>query len=625
MSPTVPFQSSSIASRLGTASIVAAGVALLIAVVTLTLLQYISLRHRLVADSRTEARIIADTVTSAVLFADRKTADETLQTMLNSEVVSHVAVMLPGGEIFAVAPATARQLPAHLEPGAHFSGSTLRIVEPITHEGVPLGHICIEKALAQMYSQIAIYAASCLAVCLGAFWLIAILIGRAKRAISDGEMKLQRLAHFDPVAQVWNRNAFSHYLKSKLDNATPDGWVAVLLFDLDNFKTINDNFGHHVGDELLRSVAVRLQAALQDHDLLFRLGGDEFSVILSECRDRASIGELAAGMVDRFVAPFYIEGQELFVTCSIGISIYPDDASDVNTIVRNADLAMYRAKLQGKNTYRAFSPEMNEQVKRRMLIESALRRALTRNEFTLHYQPQFKLESGELTGAEALLRWTSPELGTISPVEFIPIAEESGLIIGIGDWVLRAACVQIAGWLEHGFHPPTISINLSAKQLRQPGLAKSILDTVAQHGILPTMLELELTESMLMENLAETVSEFSALQAQGMRLSIDDFGTGYSSMAYLKRLPLDKIKIDRAFIKDLPHSHNDCRIVTAMIAMSHSLGLTVVAEGVERQDQADFLLNEGCDTVQGYLYGRPLYREAFEKLLKNEYRSPSIV
>jgi diguanylate cyclase (GGDEF)-like protein len=378
---------------------------------------------------------------------------------------------------------------------------------------------------------------------------------------------------------------------------------------------INDIFGHHGGDELLRKVAERLRTKLGTEDMLCRLGGDEFAVIMTGNRDLIALKETATAVSRLFCRPFSMEAQEVHITCSVGISVYPNDATDMRELIRHADIAMYRAKTEGKNTYQLFVPEMNDRIKKRALLEAGLRRALEKDEFTLNFQPQYDLQSTRMIGAEVLLRWSSPELGNVSPLEFIPVAEDSGLIIPIGDWVMRTACEQIADWQRQGFSVPRISINLSVSQLRHPQIARHILHLIKDCAVDPRMIELELTESVLMENVEEYIGGFAELQASGINLSIDDFGTGYSSMAYLKRLPLDKVKIDRAFINDLPHADNDRQIVTAMIAMAHNLGLTVTAEGVERQEQADFLRDIGCDSVQGYYFNRPLSAHQFEALL----------
>lgn len=608
---------STITSRLGSASIVSAAVALLLAVFALTAVEYFNLRRALVEDSRVEADILADNISSAVLFEDKKAATETLQTMRVSKILNQAAVILRDGSLFAAASGQSAipQLTTH--PSYLFGWWELQVVEPIRHQDSIIGYIYLNKTLARMYIQIITYFASSTGVGAAALLLMWLLVSRTKRALTDSEQKLHRMAHIDAVTHIWNRNAFNIYLKSSIDHAEQHRQhIAVLLLDLDNFKTINDTFGHQGGDELLHLVAKRLQSALGDQDVLSRLGGDEFAVILIGWPDQDAVLRVAASIAKLFSSAFLVGSQELYITCSIGISTYPDDAKDMHTLVRNADIAMYRAKMQGKNTYQPFLPEMNDRIKKRVLLEAGLRRALLNNEFTLHYQPQFDLKSLRLAGAEVLLRWNSTELGSVSPADFIPIAEESGLIIPIGDWVLHTACAQISQWNRSDFDVPTISINLSAQQLRVPHLADHILNIVADNGIAPYMLELELTESVLMENVLEYIEGFTLLQSRGMRLSIDDFGTGYSSMAYLKRLPLDKIKIDRAFISDLPHAENDRQIVTAIIAMAHSLGITVTAEGVERQEQADFLQGINCDFVQGFYFGRPVPAASFEKFMQ---------
>jgi predicted signal transduction protein with EAL and GGDEF domain len=361
-------------------------------------------------------------------------------------------------------------------------------------------------------------------------------------------------------------------------------------------------------------VAQRLFNLLGDQDIVCRMGGDEFALVLQR-PDARALPLIAESITKLFAEPFAIESQEVSITCSLGVSIYPDHAADQDTLVRNADIAMYQAKLGGKNTFQFFTAEMSRALQRRTAIEKGLRNAIAADELTLNFQPQYDLHNLELVGVEALLRWHSAELGSVAPTEFIPIAEESGLIISIGEWVLQSACRQMAEWRQLGLLLPVMSINFSAKQLRAPNLAQHILAVVEQAQIDPRLIEIELTESIMMENLHSLIDDFSTLQQQGIKLSIDDFGTGYSSMAYLKRLPLDRIKIDRAFVRDLPHNANDREIVAAMIAMAHNLGLSVTAEGVEQKNQADFLREIGCDTVQGFYFGKPMPASELQILL----------
>jgi diguanylate cyclase (GGDEF)-like protein len=611
------FIPSTITARLGSASILSATLVLFLAVVALTAVEYFNLRRALIEDSRVEAEILADNISSAVLFEDREAAAETLKTMRVSKILNQAAAVLLDGRMLAAAPDNGATPELRADAGYLFKWWEFQITQPIRHQDAVIGYIYLSKALTRMYRQIAVYFVSATGIGAAALLLMWILVSRAKRELADSEQKLHHMAHIDAVTQIWNRNAFNTFLKTSIEHADKhQQQVAVLLLDLDNFKTINDTFGHQGGDELLHLVAKRLQGVLGEQHLLSRLGGDEFAAILLGWADKQAVLDLAAGIAEIFARAFAVGTQELYITCSIGISVYPEDADDIHTLIRNADVAMYRAKLQGKNTYQLFLPEMNDRIKKRVLLEAGLRRALANNELTLHYQPQFDLKTQRLAGAEVLLRWNSRELGSVSPADFIPVAEESGLIIPIGDWVLNTACAQIAAWDRANFNVPTISINLSAQQLRVSYLAEHILNIVADNGISPEMLELELTESMLMENVQEHVEGFMLLRSQGMRLSIDDFGTGYSSMAYLKQLPLDKIKIDRVFINDLPHSENDRQIVAAIVAMAHNLGITVTAEGVERQEQAAFLQEIACDFVQGFYFGRPVTAHAFENLLQ---------
>ena len=615
---------STLAGRLGWASLASAAFVLLLAVVALTAVEYFHLRRAMMEDSSVEATILAHNLSSAVLFDDQAAAIETLQTMSASSIVNRVVVQLPDGRSFAAVPGAAAVHAAHTRPGHSFADGEFSITAPIDHAGATIGYVTLQKSLSRLHQQFLAYLLSAIGVAGGALLLMWILVGRAKRMVADAEKQLYDMAHIDTVTEVWNRNAFNAFLGTSMHKADAGGdSVAVLLLDLDNFKMVNDIFGHHGGDDLLRKVAGRLATALTPHDILCRLGGDEFAAILTGRADVAALRDTALAVSRLFAEPFVIEGQEMHITCSVGISLYPNDAADMPELVRHADIAMYRAKTEGKNTYQLFAPEMNDRIKKRALLEAGLRRALEKNELSLHFQPLYDLQSQRLVGAEALLRWNSQELGNVSPMEFIPIAEECGLIIPIGDWVLRTVCEKIAEWQQRGLQPPRVSINLSVSQLRSPGVARHILDIIAACAVDPRMLELELTESVLMEHVDQYIDGFALLQLNGITLSIDDFGTGYSSMAYLKRLPLDKIKIDRAFVNDLPHAQNDRQIVAAIVAMAHNLGLTVTAEGVERQEQSDFLREIGCDTVQGYYFSRPLPVESFETLLSKSGSAPA--
>jgi diguanylate cyclase (GGDEF)-like protein len=397
--------------------------------------------------------------------------------------------------------------------------------------------------------------------------------------------------------------------------------VAVLFIDLDRFKTINDSLGHHVGDELLRSVSARLLQGVRTGDTVSRLGGDEFVVALGDVVDCDEV----TGIVERRIVPLirevhHIGGAELHVACSIGIAIFPDDSRDIDELMRHADVAMYQAKALGRDSAQFFTPELNERAHKRLRVESHLRHAIDRGELSLHYQPRIGAVSGELMSVEALLRWRSPELGNIAPGEFIPIAEEARLIVPIGAWVMAEACRQQAQWKTQGLGEIPISINMSAMQLRDPALVDTLRGTMARYGVDPAAIELELTESMLMEAINETLAQLHALKRLGVKLSVDDFGTGYSSLNYLNRFPIDRLKIDRSFVRDVLEDSTDLTITIAIIGLGHALGLQVVAEGVESEGVAEVLRGAHCDELQGYHFARPLSAADLETWISKSSR-----
>jgi diguanylate cyclase (GGDEF)-like protein len=388
-----------------------------------------------------------------------------------------------------------------------------------------------------------------------------------------------------------------------------------MFIDLDRFKNINDMLGHGVGDQLLVQAARRLQACAREGDVVARLGGDEFALVLPALADDADAAAVAARIVETLAQPFYLEGQPLFVSASVGIAAYPENGRDAETLLKNADTAMYGAKNGGRNNYRFYLAEMHENAAQRLQTETQLRQALERNEFLLHYQPKLDLSTGTISGFEALLRWRHPQRGLVPPLEFIDILEDTGLILPVGAWVIGEVCRQLKAWQAQGMAVPPVAINLSARQLQQADLAGAVERIVVRAGVDPALLEFELTESMLMENPEAAVDTLTRIKALGMRLSVDDFGTGYSSLAYLKRFPLDALKIDRTFVRDLPDDPDDAAITKAVIRLAHSLNLKVVAEGVENEAQIRELELYDCDEIQGYYVGRPLPAQGCADLL----------
>ncbi len=432
----------------------------------------------------------------------------------------------------------------------------------------------------------------------------------------QAEYEIQQLAYYDTLTGLPNRALFRDRLNQALAQASRDSrQVGVLFLDLDRFKEVNDTLGHSTGDELLKAVAGRLENCMRRSDTVSRLGGDEFVLSLSSMTLDEDIATIAQKIQNALAEPLLIDGQELFSTCSIGIAIYPTDGEDVDTLLKNADIAMYQAKEQGRNNYQFFSRETNVKAVERLLLETSMRHALERNEFFLYYQPQVNLITGRIIGMEALLRWRHPDLGLLSPAKFIPLAEESGLIIPIGEWVLRAACARTKAWQDAGGLPLRVAVNLSGYQFRQSNLVEMVEEVLGETGLDPRCLELELTESAIMDSPERAAMTLRRLKELGLSLAIDDFGTGYSSLSHLKQFPLDRLKIAQFFVRDITTNPDDAAIAEAIIAMAHSLKLQVIAEGVEQRDQMDFLLSRGCEEMQGFCFSRPVSEETFTEML----------
>jgi len=422
----------------------------------------------------------------------------------------------------------------------------------------------------------------------------------------ESQDQLDHLAHHDPLTSLPNRLLYHDRLRHAMARAERDGeQLAVLFIDLDRFKNVNDTLGHHVGDELLKQAAQALSRCLREGDTLARLGGDEFIVLLEDVDGMPGATRVAEKLMAMFEQPFEVSGYELFVTGSVGISLYPQDGRDMHMLIRNADVAMYQAKARGRNGFRFYAASMSGDGTLRLRTETLLRRAIEKSEIYLAYQPQVEIDSGRLIGVEALLRWNSPELGQVAPSSFIPLAEDTGFIGQLGHWVLQDACRQMVAWEAQGLSVPKIAVNLSVRQFERGGMAATVAAVLEDAGLAPARLQLEVTESAIM-NTSDALQYVNDLHAIGVALAIDDFGTGYSSLAYLKQLPVQTLKIDRSFIKDIPQDPDDEAIAIAIIQLGKSMDLSVIAEGVEREDQAAFLLRHGCNLAQGYLYGKPL-------------------
>jgi diguanylate cyclase (GGDEF)-like protein len=389
-----------------------------------------------------------------------------------------------------------------------------------------------------------------------------------------------------------------------------------MYLDLDGFKHINDSLGHAAGDKMLQSVAARLVSCVRSSDTVSRLGGDEFVVLLSEISHAADASITARKILTALNPPHLVDDTQLHITLSIGLSAYPDDGHDAETLIKNADTAMYQAKETGRNNYRFYTKAMNVRAIERQAIEAELCLALERKELVLHYQPKVSLETGEITGIEALVRWVHPERGLVPPAQFIPIAEDSGLILPIGKWVLREACRQVKEWIDAGLHVVPVSINVSSLEFRSGDFVEGLRAILKETGLDPSYLELELTETALMQHVESTTSVLRTLKSIGVRLAVDDFGTGYSSLSYLKKFPIDTLKIDRSFVRDIRSDTDDATIVSAVITMAKSLKKCVIAEGVETEDQVQFLQSCGCNQAQGFYFSRALAAEYFANLLE---------
>ena len=462
--------------------------------------------------------------------------------------------------------------------------------------------------------------------CVGRVWSFHDITTR-KRA----EEQIAKMAYFDVLTSLPNRYLFKDRLNQAILYAEKyKKLLAIIYLDLDDFKRINDTFGHNFGDKFLQAVSDRLEKKIRRIDTLSRieednlettiarLGGDEFTILLREIKETKDASRVAQRIVDLFSQPFYIENRVIFISTSIGISLYPNDGKDVDTLLKNADTAMYHAKEKGRNHYQFFSEHMNIEALERFSLENSLSSTIDKEDFQLYYQPQYDSSTDKIIGVEALIRWMHPDRGMILPDTFIPIAEESGLIIKIGNWVLKTACKQNRAWQLAGFPPIYVTVNISGMQFKQKNFAESIAQTLLDTDLEPQYLELELTESILMEPTDTTFDTLNELKATGVRLAIDDFGRGYSSLGYLKRLPIDTLKIDRSFVRDIVSNSDDRAIIKAVISLARTLNLRVIAEGVETHEQLTYLREQGSDGIQGFLLGKPMTPDSFRQLLKQE-------
>lgn len=450
----------------------------------------------------------------------------------------------------------------------------------------------------------------------------ATLVGRTRQLEHNierrtkAEARIRHLAHHDALTNLPNRTLLEERLANALAEAGRKGnMLALLHLDLDRFKRVNDVVGHALGDHMLQAVVERLTAIAPDADMVARVGGDEFTILLPEISRAQDAVDVANRALEALRQPLTVDHREFHTTASMGISFYPNDADETDTLLRNADIAMYRAKEQGRDNYQLYAPAMHAQIAERMTLENELRRALEHGELVVYYQPQVEIANGRIVGVEALVRWQHPQRGLMLPGDFIPLAEESGLIVPLGTWVLRTACAQAKAWQEAGLPPIRVGVNLSARQFQQGNPSEVVELALQETGLDAHCLQLEITETVAMQDIDFTIATLSNLKKMGVQVAIDDFGTGHSSLNYVKRLPIDEVKIDRSFVRDLTTDSNDAAIVGSVVAMTHKLHLKALAEGVETEEQLAFLKKRGCDLVQGFLFARPMPAEAVEKMI----------
>jgi len=429
--------------------------------------------------------------------------------------------------------------------------------------------------------------------------------------------ELHHQANHDYLTGLPNRVQFQHKVQTVTTQSDLEHHsVAILFIDLDNFKDINDSYGHDVGDKVINITASRIKSAIREEDFLARFGGDEFVILIQNFKDKKELERIASQIITSISKHIVIERKTMFIACSIGISLYPDDTVSYQDFIKYADTAMYKAKERGRNCYQFYSTDMTELAFEKVLLETSMRFALEKEEFIVHYQPQVDSTTDTIIGLEALVRWKHDSMGLIPPNTFIPLAEESGLIIALDQWVMKRGMTQIKAWYDQGYRPGRLSLNLTAKQLQEGDFVETVQEMLDHTGCRPEWIEFEVTESNIMHNVAEAISTLDAIRDLGIHIAIDDFGTGYSSLSYLKRLPVNKLKIDRSFILDIPENREDAAITNAIIAIAKSLNLTVIAEGVETEAQKEYLLENGCHYVQGYLYYKPMNAENMEDILQ---------
>jgi len=574
--------------------------------------QLVALRKGLEADVRVHASVVAENIAAPLMFRDADAAREILHSLHPAPFLVDAVVHDAAGREFAAFHRAKGQVSTR--PVATGLLGQVSVVRPVRHNGQDLGHVTLLADTRALERGIGNYIVLLGLASLGALLTSAVLTRRGRVRIARAEQELAWLAYTDPVTELPNRRACQERLAAALEEAVPDGaQVGLLLIDLDNFKVVNDTAGHAVGDELLRQAGARLHRLLGEAGMVGRFGGDEFVVIAPMLDSPAQLRRIAASALEELRRPMQLTGIEVIVTASIGSAVAPLDADDAAELISFADSALYHAKGQGRDRIGEFRREMMQAAQRRLRLERELRRAVEGDGLELFYQPQFDCASGEMVGVEALLRWQHPVDGFIAPDEFIPIAEDCGLIVRIGAWVLERACADAVALSAATGCELSMAVNVSARQFREKDFAAVVEAALARSGLPAGRLELELTESMLMADVDSAVEYMHALRSLGVRLSIDDFGTGYSSLAYLQRFPINHLKIDRSFVRPLPDAGH--ALVSAVITLAHQFGLDVVAEGVEDKAQLAWLRDAGCNLVQGYLLGRPMSLPKLKLLL----------
>ncbi|HWA36753.1 MAG TPA: EAL domain-containing protein [Burkholderiales bacterium] len=593
--------------------------ALLVTMVVLTLQDYYTRRQEFFQDAHTQARVVRENVTAAVSFGDSTAATEILASLRASDDVVEAAVYRNAGLLAAYSRdgAATGFLPAMAAPGERIAGDVLEVVEPVLVNNAVAGAVLVRTDMRRLSQNLRRYGISALVLFCATLGSAALLLARMRRTMVRAEKDLEYLAHFDSLTRLPNRNGFTEILRHALARAERAGSRAALLFvDLDDFKLVNDTLGHTAGDELLAAVAKRVRARLRSGDTVSRLGGDEFTILLEQIGSADQAGSVARDIVAELSRAFTVRGQNVYIGASVGICLYPDDARSAADMIRNADTAMYRAKESGKKRSAFFIEGMTREQQARFAIENGLREALRSGGLRLVYQPQVELATRRLCGFEALMRWDHPEYGPLGPGHYLRIAESSDLIEELGAWVLREACAQGARWRAAGLPAVTVAVNIAVRQLQRKGLADEVRQALENAGLPAGYLEIEVTESGLMDNPERVAQTLQSLRASGVHVSIDDFGTGYSSLAYLKRLPVERLKIDKSFIRDIDRSSDDASIAQAVIALAGTLRLQTIAEGVETEAVAQRLRELGCWGAQGFHFSPPLRPEEAEQYLR---------